>query len=600
MAYDQSTLMGLDSLSPTVSAYKNFIQQKDKVSDANIVPFLLSRGEPQLAGLIAKKLRLENATKQQQQMTQQPPSAPPTVAQQYDMAAQQQMAPRPPMQPAGVAAMPNPTMSRASFAGGGIVAFNGEQGSQVREISTGEFLFPGAYTDGELEPWAAGIANALTPRSSGRTIIRQAQQLRNAGRVQEAMQLLAANRIDPRQAFGSAMPRQPTATPTPVREAAAPAPAAGFVAPDSKGSLFDQAIDRARTGVSQGNVATPRAAPAESDTGERRVAARRPAQPTEDPYAKFLPPEPKTEEQLRSERIAREKEQGVGEFSKALQEEKTFIEDRRKKFGEDEKNARKDFWVMLGASLLGNKSPYFSTALGESVKENYGNLTKDLRQLKKDQDALRLQEIQLRRVQEQAMATGSKEDRAEAQRLQTEYRTTGLAIQTQRDNVEQKVLDRAVNLEIAKLRNQTGQDDRIGRLTRLQDAVNEEGISAEEKARRKAALEEELSFQGRATRATVGTAYASEVELQGRREALQAKLLQNPRYTAAQSILTNPNASPQEIERAQRVIQAIEASAAASPGLDIAPTQGYVPSSSNVRNPYAGKSDEEIMRMLGQ
>jgi hypothetical protein len=594
MAYDQSTLMGLDSLSPTVSAYKNFIQQKDKVSDANIVPFLLSRGEPQLAGLIAKKLRLENATKQQQQMTQQPPSAPPTVAQQYDMAAQQQMAPRPPMQPAGVAAMPNPTMSRASFAGGGIVAF------QNGGPSFGERYIPGLQTEEGVAANREALMDFISPRSSGTAIIRQAQQLRNAGRVQEAMQLLAANRIDPRQAFGSEIPRQPTATPTPVREAAAPAPAAGFVAPDSKGSLFDQAIDRARTGVSQGDVAAPRAAPAESDTGERRVVARRPAQPAEDPYAKFLPSEPKTEEQLRSERIAKEKEQGVGEFSKALQDEKTFIEDRKKRFGEDEKNARKDFWVMLGASLLGNKSPYFSTALGESVKENYGNLTKDLRQLKKDQDALRLQEIQLRRVQEQAMTTGSKEDRAEAQRLQTEYRTMGFNIQKQRDDVEQKVLDRAVTFEVAKLRNQTGQDNRIGRLTRLQDAVNEEGISAEEKARRKAALEEELSFQEKATRATVGTAYAADVGLQGRREALQAGLLKDPQYKAARAILANPNASPQEIERAQNIMRTIEASAAAPLGLDIAPTQGYVPSSSNVRNPYAGKSDEEIMRMLGQ
>lgn len=118
MPYDPNQVMGLTALSPTIAAYKQFMERQNNVGDSNIVPFLVSRGEPQLAGLIAKKLRVENAAKSQQQLAQQPPAAPPTVADQYDMAAQQQA-----MMAPGLPGMPNPAMDRASFAGGGIVAF---------------------------------------------------------------------------------------------------------------------------------------------------------------------------------------------------------------------------------------------------------------------------------------------------------------------------------------------------------------------------------------------------------------------------------------------------------------------------------------------
>lgn len=170
MAYDPNRLMGLDALSPTIGAYKQFVERQNNTDDANVVPFLVSRGEPQLAGLIAKKMRVENAAKSQQALAQQPPAAPPTVADQYNMAAQQQAqqamaAQMAQMQQArmaqaapGLAGMPNPAMEQANFAGGGMVAlagggdvqgFAGPEGSLVGD----PFSTLGALESGTASPY---------------------------------------------------------------------------------------------------------------------------------------------------------------------------------------------------------------------------------------------------------------------------------------------------------------------------------------------------------------------------------------------------------------------------------------------------------------
>ena len=545
MANNPNALAGLTAISPTVSAYQNFVEQKDKVNGANIVPFLVSRGEPQLAGLIAKKLRIENVAKTQQQMAQQPPAAPPTVAQQYDAMLAQQQAPRMPQAPmappaqmppaaGGVASMPNPGMARG-FAGGGIVAFNGEDGSLVNEpkFPSGQFFFPGAYEDsGELKPWAAGIANAFSPRKSSASVIREAQALASQGRTQEAVALLRSARIDPKQAFETQVPTSPaTSAPAP-----APAPAPAVDAPT---------------------------APASPTNAVR--AARPPATPAQDPYAQFMPEKPKTAAELRAERTERERAGGYGQFSQASKDEAEFIKERKDRAGQDEKSARKDFWIMTGASLLGSRSPFFANALGDSIKENYGNLIKDLRDLKKEGDSIRVLEIQMRRAQEVAAQTGDKEDRAEAQRLGAEYRNAGFEIQKLKNEANQKALDRATNLRIAQLRmsNQNGSNDRIERLTKLQDLVNEPGISDQEKAIRIERLNNELEFQSKATAATVGTAYAADQSREARREAALLKARATPAW----------------------VYGTPEQKAAIEQNMLITEGVGYVPQSANVRNP---------------
>lgn len=550
MAYDSNSLAGLSSLSPTVSAYKNFVEQKDRVNDANIVPFLLSRGEPQLAGLIAKKLRLDQAANSQQQIAQQPPAAPPTVAQQYDsMLAQQQAVPMQ-QQDAGLAAMPNPAMDRANFAEGGIVAF--------KKGGWGEFLFPGAYDEsGEIEPWAAGIANALTPRSSGASVIRQAKQLRAEGKVQEAMALLAANRISPEQAFGGVQAVAPPAqAAAPV---AAPAPAA-----QASPSGFDLMAERAREGVRQdSDVAAAPAADVE------KPVRRAPAKPAEDPYAQFMPEKPKTEAELREARLERERAGGYGQFSQATADEKAFIEDRKKQAGQDEKTARKDFWVMLGASLLGNRSPYFATALGESVKENYGNLIKDLRGLKKEQDSIKLLEIQLRRAQETAAQSGDEKDRSEAQRLGAEYRNAGFQIQKHKDDLAEKVLDRKSKETIAGL-SRMGNQRMADEFMSQWDAIQKESDPAK-RSEMTAAFESRLNAAENIIKKTTSGGVTAETNRQSRIQAQLLKLEADPSFKFA------------PLEEQQRRRAEVIAMLSGSDG-------DYVPQSGNVRNPYAGFS----------
>lgn len=568
MAYDTKSLAGLSSLSPTLNAYQNYVERKDKVNDANIVPFLVSQGQPELAGLIARKIRVDNAAKVQQQMMQQPPAAPPTVAQQYEMAAAQQAQqarPAMPPQGAGLAAMPNPAMDKASFAGGGIVAF--------QKGGWGEFLVPGAYTEeGELEPWAAGIANALTPRESGASVIKQAQTLRAQGRMQEALALLAQNKINPRQAFGAEIP----ATATAQRPVAAPAAASAQIPAESAGSAFDLMAARARENIPQGPpVEEAVAAPAE-DTARppaRRPAARPAARPAEDPYAKFMPEKPKTEEELRAARMERERAGGYGQFSQATADEKAFIEDRKKQAGQDEKTARKDFWVMLGASLLGNRSQYFSTALGESVKENYGNLIKDLRGLKKEQDSIKLLEIQLRRAQENAAQTGDKEDRAEAQRLSTEYRNAGFQIQKHRDELTEKVLDRKSRETIASL-SRMGNQRMADEFMAQWDAIQKEPDESK-KSRMTVAFENRLNAAENIIKKTTSGGVTAETNREARIQAELLKLEREPSFKFA----------PPEVQQRRRaeVIAMLSGS-----GGD------YVPQSGNVRNPYAGFSATPI------
>lgn len=110
----ESNRMGLSALSPLVGAADKFIREKNIPPD-QVPAYLFSVGSPELAGLTAKFQRLKNAA---QMMPPQggPPPAPPTVADDINT----QMA-----QYTGVAALPNPTMDKAQFAGGGIVAFAG-------------------------------------------------------------------------------------------------------------------------------------------------------------------------------------------------------------------------------------------------------------------------------------------------------------------------------------------------------------------------------------------------------------------------------------------------------------------------------------------
>lgn len=172
-----------------------------------------------------------------------------------------------------------------------------------------------------------------------------------------------------------------------------------------------------------------------------------------------------TEEDLRKARIEQQKQDKTGEFAESLQQERDWITSRQKEYGEDKATATKNFWIMTGASLLGSRSPFFVTALGDAIKENYGNLMTDLKQLKKDQSALDLQKIKLTRAVETARETGSKEDKAEAVRQQGVYANLQLEVDKTNANIINSAANRDVELQIARIKSEA--KDPTQRITAL-------------------------------------------------------------------------------------------------------------------------------------
>jgi hypothetical protein len=122
-------------------------------------------------------------------------------------------------------------------------------------------------------------------------------------------------------------------------------------------------------------------------------------------------------------------------------DEQKFIEDQIKNQGMDEKEARKNFWIMAGASLLGSRDPNFMNALGTAVKDNYGNMIQDLRGIKKEHDALALQKIKLDQAMALAQRTQDKEDMARAERKQELYDTRSLRVEELKQDAAYKLKD---------------------------------------------------------------------------------------------------------------------------------------------------------------
>lgn len=134
MAYDS----GIASLTKAGIA-EDFIEKRGVPRD-QIVPFLSSVSNkqgygsmnPELAGLIAKKMAIENAAKQEQALRGAPPAAPPTVRQDIDQLA----AIADQRRNVGIAAtnIPSPVTPRG-MASGGIVAFSNGGGVDFTQMS---------------------------------------------------------------------------------------------------------------------------------------------------------------------------------------------------------------------------------------------------------------------------------------------------------------------------------------------------------------------------------------------------------------------------------------------------------------------------------
>jgi hypothetical protein len=332
MAYDPNSLMGLDALSPTVGAYKQFVERQNGVNDAGVVPFLVSRGEPQLAGLIAKKMRVENAAKAQQQLAQQPPAAPPTVAQQYDQAAMQQAQQARMAQ--GLGGMPAPTMERASFAGGGIVAFadgGGVEYAKLKELFSNPLNNPTNRPEyaplykryKELEASMGGAATAVPPTpatNTTRTLAGLASMYRTPAGDFQADLARAQGRIPSTQA-PSVKPPAPPAT-------AAPAAPATQKKPPTQ------------------------TAPAEPE----------PVLPFFQKYIDEVEQKGKTEEQFREEALGRYKELGIGKAASEFKNVLAKLKNDYEGAGADRKNLKEA--IIMGAAKLMAGRGGFNEALG--------------------------------------------------------------------------------------------------------------------------------------------------------------------------------------------------------------------------------------------
>lgn len=130
-----ANISGLTALDPRVIATEKFIESK-KIPPDQVPQFLMKMGaDPRLVGLVSKYQQLQQAA------AQQPKGPMPTTTVAQDVNAQAMaMAPQ---RQQGVAALPAPVMDQAKFAGGGIVAFAGPDGSDVTDLTK--------LSDAELE-----------------------------------------------------------------------------------------------------------------------------------------------------------------------------------------------------------------------------------------------------------------------------------------------------------------------------------------------------------------------------------------------------------------------------------------------------------------
>lgn len=515
MSYDPNKIMGLDALSPTVAAYKQFIERQNNVGDPNVVQFLASRGEPQLAGLIAKKMRVDNAAKAQQALAQQPQSAPPTVAQKYEQAAQQQVqqAIMAQMQQAhhaqaapGLAGMPNPAMDQASFAGGGIVAFadggdvqhfanqglvNAIRSGGVNDLGNiGDTIYVNRAGEATSDPYAEVWKEEAERRRQAEVIKEAAAKKRAAeaaartGRTAAAEEaavageslglrgilglggkalglasfavpavqagaewvashpdnpavrnFAAAPTEDPLMAAWGVQakePERPTAPPAAAATAPAPSAPSGGIAPRATGD-FQKDLARAQADA---RVNAPRAKSKAAAPADTAPADTAPAAPT----SKQADIMSELERLIGKEPTKPEKTPVV---SKALDNEQAWIKQHQEDYASSKKEAQKAFFINLGASLLGNRSPFFATALGEALSQSYGTLSQDLRSLKKENDALALQELKVQQAREELQAKQDRESQVDYNKALSDWKERTFGVYKLKEEINQDVLNRA-------------------------------------------------------------------------------------------------------------------------------------------------------------
>lgn len=160
-------MAGLTALDPRVAAADKFIQDK-KIPAEQVPAFLLSMGQdPRLAGLVMRFRKLKQAAESQKAGQQAQTTAAQDIHAAYDNLKRQEVekAVQDRQRMSGIATVPAPTLERAGFAGGGIVAFAGNEGSLVQGTApTYEDMYAGLVGQTEANPQL--IEQAYSPEDA--------------------------------------------------------------------------------------------------------------------------------------------------------------------------------------------------------------------------------------------------------------------------------------------------------------------------------------------------------------------------------------------------------------------------------------------------
>lgn len=477
---------------------------------------MATQGVAPLADLYSMMNQFQRLKQQQVK----PPQTPPTIRDQLNIMDQQQQmppqqgniqqmqagAPAPQAMDRGLGSIDAGLMEYPKFAGGGMVALAG--GGDVVAFQNQGLVPPpsGSTEDVDIVTFVKRQMpnfDMLTPEQK-QEVLRRFEPLY----TRERQKLRGETPVDMRQ-----MAQQITAVNP-------------FDSTDKQlGDVFSQ-------------MATRPAETAPVAEKPRAPAPRRETAPKTDRFADFRYEKPDLEA-IRKEREERQQREKTGAFSQADADLAAYI-DEQKKQGGDTKEAYRNFWVMTGASLMANKSPNFLQALGESVKENYGGLVKDLKQLKDDTKTLRLEEIRLRQAKERALETGAAADQSRYDSLLERYDNRQYDIAKTELGIEQKVLDRRHEEAMAAARSR-GQTDIASQLWNLRNAA----VNAKDPAEARALTqqwEQGLIDAARLTEASTATGVGANIRAE----------------TAAQERLTNLAKNDNEYRRLQRIASTSE------------------------------------------
>lgn len=553
------------------------------------VKSMAQQGIAPLADLYSMMMQFERLKKQQ---VQPPPAG--TIRDQLNqmeqMQAQAAAQPAPHMQAPidqGLGAINAGTMEEPQFNGGGIVAF--QQGSK-EPVSSGSRI-PYTFND-EL---AARIPSFM--KSDMDIISFVKAQMPNFDTLPMAQKQEVLQRFEPmykqaREARNALVARNAPEVAAP----AAPVPVDMMAATPvlSAASPFATEDEMMQEVLRQGAIRpSERVEPAVER--EPAVTGQREAKPKEDQFADFRYEKPDLAA-IRAEREERQKREKTGAYSQADAELAAYIKEQKEQYGASEKEARNSFWIQTGAALMASKSPYFLQALGESVKENYGGLVKDLRKLKADNNTLRLEEIKLQQAKERALESDSASDLARYETLQKRYDDRQYDIKKTELDIEQKALNRATEIALAKART-SGQTDVAAQLWAMRnDAINEKDPAAAETKTR--SWEKAIADATKITEATTAGGVSSKARRDMEVAEAIAAVKKDPEYRRASRTAMSSTATAQQKADAQATMARMVAIAEADPArvLGVTVPSGYGPTTAAAaaQNPFAGFSATPI------